>query len=268
MRVAFLLLTLSGCDAVFQLREVDKPGDAHVPIDAVGCWDAFYTDNDDKDLLIDGCDNCPFEANDDQSDTDGDGIGDVCDPHPQAAIEQRVFYHPMNRYNAADWQQLGNGNWRTNDVVDGYGVKQANKDVETALLIAGLKFDSPVIQVRIRQSQPPITITSIPSIGAYIAFDGATTGLPIGVACGIVASEARTYTQVKSSTGTTMMTGEIGGLSPTLVTLSSDACFVERAGGNAMPALPSTITPTQVRVGVYALDASATFTGIIVLAPR
>jgi hypothetical protein len=35
--------------------------------------------NRDEDLHLDGLDNCPAAANDDQADTDNDGIGDVCD---------------------------------------------------------------------------------------------------------------------------------------------------------------------------------------------
>ena len=36
--------------------------------------------DDDNDGILDGADNCPLVANQDQLDTDGDGIGDVCDP--------------------------------------------------------------------------------------------------------------------------------------------------------------------------------------------
>jgi YVTN family beta-propeller protein len=38
--------------------------------------------NRDLDIVLDGLDNCPGTPNDDQLDTDGDNIGDVCDPTP------------------------------------------------------------------------------------------------------------------------------------------------------------------------------------------
>ncbi len=37
-------------------------------------------DDDDNDGVMDAADNCPFVANEDQADTDGDGRGDACDP--------------------------------------------------------------------------------------------------------------------------------------------------------------------------------------------
>jgi hypothetical protein len=36
--------------------------------------------DDDNDLILDGEDNCPVDANFDQADFDGDGLGDACDP--------------------------------------------------------------------------------------------------------------------------------------------------------------------------------------------
>jgi hypothetical protein len=38
--------------------------------------------NRDLDSLLDAPDNCPAEPNDDQTDTDDDGLGDACDPTP------------------------------------------------------------------------------------------------------------------------------------------------------------------------------------------
>ena len=38
--------------------------------------------NRDLDIVLDGLDNCPGDVNDIQTDTDVDGLGDVCDPTP------------------------------------------------------------------------------------------------------------------------------------------------------------------------------------------
>jgi choice-of-anchor B domain-containing protein len=46
--------------------------------DGDGIGDVCDTD-DDNDTILDVIDNCPLIANTDQKDTDGDGIGDVCD---------------------------------------------------------------------------------------------------------------------------------------------------------------------------------------------
>ena len=40
--------------------------------------------NSDQDSICDTDDNCPFNTNEDQRDTDGDGVGDVCDECPDA----------------------------------------------------------------------------------------------------------------------------------------------------------------------------------------
>jgi len=49
--------------------------------DGDGMGDACDTD-DDNDIVLDTVDNCPFNVNADQADLDGDGLGDVCDADP------------------------------------------------------------------------------------------------------------------------------------------------------------------------------------------
>lgn len=54
----------------------DDAGIGQVPLSAI----AFNVDFDD-DGVLDGADNCPDVANPDQKDSDGNGVGDACDPN-------------------------------------------------------------------------------------------------------------------------------------------------------------------------------------------
>lgn len=49
-----------------------------------------YADDYDDDAWEDNQDNCPFDANADQADSDGDGRGDACDNCPNAANEDQT----------------------------------------------------------------------------------------------------------------------------------------------------------------------------------
>ncbi len=77
----WLLVALMGCDA----GDTDNPsvsGDGGgVPFQAdtwQGSGDGYDMDSD-ADGVSDATDNCPFAANPDQADNEGDGNGDVCD---------------------------------------------------------------------------------------------------------------------------------------------------------------------------------------------
>jgi len=54
-------------------------GMGYVPHDTSSWFLGFYNLDSDKDKRPDNCDNCPTFANVDQSDADGDNIGDACD---------------------------------------------------------------------------------------------------------------------------------------------------------------------------------------------
>ena len=66
------------CDAVDPYGDGDlgTPGSAN----PAGCGSPPFFDDWDEDGVLNEDDNCPNEANADQADLDGDGVGDACDP--------------------------------------------------------------------------------------------------------------------------------------------------------------------------------------------
>ena len=90
VRAAPLLLVLAGCSQLFGL---DKPVPVDAAVDLDGAEiDAFVgtgcitlplraVDDDDGDAVTDDQDNCIGLASM-PADTDGDGIGNACDPNP------------------------------------------------------------------------------------------------------------------------------------------------------------------------------------------
>jgi len=71
--------------------------------DADGLWTPGGTTDDDDDDVPAGCDNCPDTFNPDQTDADGDGIGDACDaPCPADLTDSGDAGMPDNVVNMYD----------------------------------------------------------------------------------------------------------------------------------------------------------------------
>jgi len=93
----WVLASLGGCDLVFTVR---TPSD-----DAAGPSGG----DEDGDAIDNATDNCPGIANTDQADGDQDGVGDLCDLHPDVKgdrIIDRFFFD-----DPSDLDRLTNVNW-------------------------------------------------------------------------------------------------------------------------------------------------------------
>lgn len=92
---AVVLLAVVGCGRV---------GFDAMTVDAIAAHD------EDGDGLPDAADNCPGTANTDQSDSDGDGVGDPCDPDNSSAQRILVF-EGFGDGMPADWTTSGTATW-------------------------------------------------------------------------------------------------------------------------------------------------------------
>ncbi|MCA9668641.1 MAG: thrombospondin type 3 repeat-containing protein [Myxococcales bacterium] len=90
-------------------------------VDAGADTDAAGGPDRDKDSIPDSLDNCPDDPNPNQSDIDGDKLGDVCDPDidgdtlpngvdPRPTIKDTVYYYNNGADTLDDCERLG-GSW-------------------------------------------------------------------------------------------------------------------------------------------------------------
>lgn len=104
-RGVLLLCALAGCQDVLGLKPV-AGGD--------GSCDSLSGHDEDGDCVVDTLDTCPGIANPDPADTDGDGIGDLCDPQPGKRDQLLKFYAFDKADDLTHFQPLG-GNWFIQD---------------------------------------------------------------------------------------------------------------------------------------------------------
>ncbi|HTL35707.1 MAG TPA: thrombospondin type 3 repeat-containing protein [Kofleriaceae bacterium] len=99
--------------------------------------------DEDQDGVADGADNCPAIFNQSQLDTDGDAVGDSCDPHPNSAgdhLANASFFAG----NFGSWAPDQTANWKS-----GPSELTTVQDADTtnATLSFAFSAQSPTLQV-------------------------------------------------------------------------------------------------------------------------
>jgi hypothetical protein len=120
--------------------------------------------DEDGDGQADDCDNCPLDDND-QADADRDGIGDVCDPHPEYAVERLVYFTGFNDTVAAEGYKVGTPGIF---VVESSLLKQSGGTVaRTLFMISGGPWRRPTVELKIASLRPNGTVSDFYA-GVYI----------------------------------------------------------------------------------------------------
>ena len=170
------LLVLASCDGVFGLPRITTRPDAPAPdvliTDALTCWAPQQVRYDsDQDGYPNGCDNCPGDHNESQSDDDLDGVGDACDPHRGASGDHLAFF---DGFEERDSLWLGRGvsfEWAH---MDGAWAQLTSSASTNAHLVYDRMFRSPTVIVT---HEGQLDLATLSFGAAYVwMFDG--PGIP------------------------------------------------------------------------------------------
>jgi hypothetical protein len=154
---------LAGIGGAFDVAEDAEPEDAEpgpgdaVEIDAntngwptnggIGPKPCTVAADDDGDGRVDDCDNCPLDDNVDQADKDFDGIGDICDPHPDFAVEQLAYFSGFNGPIANEGTKVGTAGTYT--IASGLLRQTGTLTGRTLFVIAGGPWRRPTVELKI-----------------------------------------------------------------------------------------------------------------------
>lgn len=178
---------VAGCDQVFDIDEIQP----EVVIDA-SAFDPIVLDttgwpmngnvdptpcptdgrDEDGDMRLDACDNCPADANDTQADRDRDGIGDICDPHPEFAVERLAAFLPFNDpLNPGGAPIPTQGTW----VIENGMLRQRGLTTgRTLWLLAGM-WKRPTVEVKLGNWNPTVVLPSTWYVGSALIDDAVVT---------------------------------------------------------------------------------------------
>lgn len=154
----------TGCDAVFDLEPMT-------------CKDQALGHDEDIDGTVDGCDNCPADANPDQEDIDADGVGDRCDPHRDEPVDSIVFFDP---FTTPDPRWVAEGIGPEEWVFEDGAVHQRGTTPRTTLFLGGEVFANASAQIVFAVG--PIPTSSAAMVGVYVGAP-TRTHTPDGLSC-------------------------------------------------------------------------------------
>ncbi len=102
--------SLDNCPSIYNPADMklDRDNPVQIDTDGDGMGDVCDAD-DDGDGVEDSADNCPWTPNADQADVDGDGRGDACDPK-----DDRPGYPGVGSY---EWEQAEKMDWGRRPVI-------------------------------------------------------------------------------------------------------------------------------------------------------